>query len=67
MLGKLPDQKRIEHVWRLLSYAVKRVAEADKDGIVPFLHVSGESPLLDRVHAELGKLFPGRDVNEIEV
>ncbi len=26
-------QKRMEHVWRLLSYAVKRVVEADDDGI----------------------------------
>ena len=57
----------MEHVWRLLSYAVKRVVEADEDGIVPFLDVAGEVPLLDRVHGELGKLFPGRDVNEVEV
>jgi hypothetical protein len=67
MEGKAPDQKRMEHAWRLLSYAVKQTAEADKDGLVPFLHVSGEAPLLDRVRAELGKLFPGRDVNEVEV
>jgi hypothetical protein len=46
---------------------VKRVVEADEDGLVPFLHVSGEAPLLDRVNAELGKLFPTRDVNEVEV
>ncbi|MCI0628303.1 MAG: BREX-1 system adenine-specific DNA-methyltransferase PglX [Acidobacteria bacterium] len=67
MEGKTRDQKRMEHVWRLLSYVVKRVVEADEDGIVPFLHVSGETPLLDRVHAEFAKLFPGRDVNEVEV
>ena len=67
MEGKTPDQKRMDHVWRLLSYAVKRVVEADEDGLVPFLHVSGEAPLLDRVNAELGKLFPTRDVNEVEV
>ena len=67
MEGKTPDQKRMDHVWRLLSYAVKRVVEADEDGLVPFLQVSGEAPLLDRVHAELGKLFPARDVNEVEV
>ena len=57
----------MEHVWRLLSYAVKLVVEADEDGVVPFLYCSGQAPLLDRVHAELGKLFPGRDVNEVEV
>ena len=67
MEGKTPEQKRTEHVWRLLSYTVKRVVETDPDGIVPFRHVSGEFPLLDRVRAELGSLFPGRDVNEVEV
>ena len=39
MAGKTDEQKRMEHVWRLLSYAVKRVVEADGDGIVP-LHLS---------------------------
>jgi hypothetical protein len=34
---------------------------------VPFMHLSGEVPVLDRVHIELGKLFPGRDANEVEV
>jgi hypothetical protein len=67
MTGKAADQKRMEHVWRLLSYTVKRVVETEADGVVPFLHISGEAPLLDRVHVELGKLFPGRDVNEVEV
>lgn len=67
MEGKTSDQKRMEHVWRLLSFAVKRVVEADDDGLVPLLPVSGETPLLDRVHAELAKLFPARDVNEVEV
>jgi hypothetical protein len=67
MEGKTRDQKRLEHVWRLLSYAVKRVVEGDEDGVVPLLHVSGEASLLDRVHAELARLFPGRDVNGVEV
>jgi hypothetical protein len=67
MAGKSKDQKRMEHVWRLLSYAVKHVMQADEDGIVPCLPVSGETPLLDRVHAELSTYFPRRDVNEIEV
>jgi hypothetical protein len=65
--GKTVDQKRMEHVWRLLSYAVRRVVEADEDGVLPFIHISGEAPLLDRIHAELAKLFPGRDLNEVEV
>ena len=67
MEGKTPEQKRMEHIWRLLSYTVKRVVEADEDGVVPFLQVSGEAPLIDRVHAELARLFPERDVNEVEV
>jgi hypothetical protein len=67
MEGKDTGQQRMEHVWRLLSYAVKRVVEANEDGLVPLLPVAGEAPLLDRVHAELAKLFPKRDVNGVEV
>ncbi len=61
------DQKRMEHVWRLLSYAVKRVVEADEDGIVPFVAVGGEAPLVDRVRVELDVLFPNHDLNQVEV
>ena len=32
MQGKTQEQKRMEHVWRLLSYLVKRVVEDDEDG-----------------------------------
>ena len=67
MKHKTAEQKRMEHVWRLLSYAVKRVVEADADGIVPFAPLSGEASLLDRVHVELAALFPGQDVNQVEV
>ncbi len=67
MERKTAEQKRIEHVWRLLSYAVKRVVEADADGIVPFAPLSGEASLLDRVHEELAGLFPEQDVNQVEV
>ena len=67
MEGKSDEQKRMEHVWRLLSYAVKRVVEADGDGIVPFTPLSGEASLLDRVHVELAALFPEQDVSRVEV
>jgi hypothetical protein len=67
MEGKSADQKRMEHVWRLLSYAVKRVLEADDDGIVPFNAVNGEPRLVERVRHELATLFPGRDANQVEV
>ena len=67
MERKTTEQKRMEHVWRLLSYVVKRVVEADADGLVPFAPLSGEASLLDRVHEELAALFPGQDVNQVEV
>lgn len=57
----------MEHVSRLLSYAVKRVVEADEDGVVPFAPLSGETSLLDRVHRELAGLFSEQDVNRLEV
>ena len=67
MKRRTAEQKRMEHVWRLLSYAVKRVVEADGDGLVPFAPLSGEASLLDRVHEELATLFPEQDVNQVEV
>ena len=67
MERKTAAQKRMEHVWRLLSYVVKRVVESDEDGIVPFAPLSGETSLLDRVHQELAALFPEQDVNLVEI
>jgi len=67
MGGKTTEQKRMEHVWRLLSYTVKRVLEADDDGIVPFSQATGEARLVDRVRHELATLFPGRDESQLEV
>jgi hypothetical protein len=67
MEGKSVEQKRMEHVWRLLSYVVKRVLEADKDGIVSFGAIAGDPRLVDRVRNELAELLPRRDVNQVEV
>jgi len=67
MERKDDGQKRMEHVWRLLSYVVKRVVEADEDGIVPFLAAGGETPLIDRVLGKLSALFPEQDINQVEV
>lgn len=67
MEGNTTDQKRMEHVWRFLSYAVKSVVEADDDGIVPFSHASGETRLVDRVRHELARLFPERNESQLEV
>ena len=66
MEGKAPEQKRMEHVFRLLSYIVKRVVEADEDGIVPVMSVAGETSLADRVHHQLEILFPTLDVGHVE-
>jgi hypothetical protein len=67
MEGKTTEQKRMEHVWRLLSYVVKRVVDTNEDGIVPFLAVGGETPLLSRVRRELAALFSDQDINQVEV
>ena len=67
MERKTAEQKRMEHVWRLLSYIVKRVIEADADGLVPFAPLSGETSLLDGVREGLAALFPEQDVNQLEV
>ena len=66
MEGKSPEQKRMEHVFRLLSYVVKRVVETDEDGIVPFVPVAGEPSLSDRVHRELEALVPALDIGHVE-
>ena len=66
MEGKAHEQKRMEHVFRLLSYVVKQVVEADEDGIVPFVPVAGEASLADRIHRRLEDLFPGLDIGHVE-
>lgn len=67
MEGKTVEQKRMEHVWRLLSYVVKRVVESDEDGIVPLTAINGEPSLIDLVRKVLAELFPSHDINRIEV
>jgi len=67
MEAKTAEQKRMEHVWRLLSFAVKRVVEGDDDGIVPFNRSTGETPLAERVRQELAALLPNRDESQLEV
>lgn len=66
MEGRTLRQKRMEHVFRLLSYVVKRVVEADDDGIVPFAAIPGERSLADRVRSEFKVLFPTHDVGRVE-
>lgn len=66
MEGKTGEQKRMEHVFRLLSYAVKRVVETDEDGIVSFLPTRAEPSLLDRVISQLHVFFPDQDPGRVE-
>jgi hypothetical protein len=56
MEGKSPDQKRLEHVVRLLSFCVKNIMEGNDAGIVPLVACNNEPPLEKRVLAELGTL-----------
>jgi len=67
MEGKSVEQKRMEHVWRLLSYVVKCIVESDDDGIVPLTAINGEHALIDLVRKELAELFVGHDINRMEV
>jgi hypothetical protein len=66
MEGKSLQQRRVEHVFRLLSYIVKRVLEADEDGIVPFGRIGTEEGILDRLHHDISILFPSHESGQIE-
>lgn len=67
MESKSTEQKRMEHVFRLLSYLVKRVLSTDDDGIVPFEEQGDGVPLIDRVRAELKTVFAIDDSSTLEV
>lgn len=66
MEGKDRDQKRREHVDRLLCYLIKRIVEADEDGLVCFESVAHEPPLLARLRKELHTCFPQQDPTALE-
>jgi len=67
MEGQSAEQKRLEHVCRLLSYAVKCVVEEDNDGLVSLQSVAQEQPLLERVRAKLASFFPEQDPHTLEI
>lgn len=67
MEGKTTEQKRMEHVCRLLTYAAKCVLEQDDDGLVALQPVAQEAPLLERVRAKLASFFPQRDQHTLEI
>ncbi len=67
MEGKTAEQKRMEHVFRLLSYTVKRAVAEDDDGLVSLQSVAQERPLLERVRAKLASFFPEQDPHMLEI
>jgi hypothetical protein len=64
--GKSAEQKRMEHVVRLLSFCVKQIIEGDDDGIVPIVKCSNDPPIEERVLAELGKIVGTERLHEFE-
>ncbi|MBM3880203.1 MAG: hypothetical protein FJ387_10870 [Verrucomicrobia bacterium] len=67
MEGQTVEQKRMEHVSRLLTYAVKCVVEQDDDGLVALQPVAEEAPLLERVRTKLASFFPRQDQHALEI
>jgi len=67
MAGRTADEKRMEHVFRLLSYSVKCVIESCAEGIVPFVSVLQEPSLVDRIYRVLHELFPRLDPGQVEI
>lgn len=66
MEGKDTDQKRREHVDRLLTYWVKQVLEEDEDHLVCLQRVAHEPPLLERLREKLAACFPQQDPSALE-
>jgi len=65
MEGKSNDQKRMDHVARLLSFCVKRILEKE-ESIVPLVPCNNEPSLADRVITELSTLFGEERVHQLE-
>jgi len=66
MEGKTVEQRRMEHVWRLLSFCAKRLIDGDDDGIVPLFRISNEAVFEERVLAQLGKIVGTERLHEFE-
>jgi len=66
MEGNDTDQKRREHVDRLLCYLVRRVVEAEEEGIVCLQRVAHQPTLIERVRHELAANFPSQDPSTVE-
>jgi len=66
MAGKSTEEKRLEHVLRLLSYLAKTVCEEDDDGVVPLVPCGEEPTILERARHKLDELFGADRGHEIE-
>jgi hypothetical protein len=66
MEGQDRDQKRREHVDRLLTYLVKLIVADDEDRIVCLQRVAHEPPLLERLRTALAACFPDQDPSSLE-
>lgn len=66
MEGKDTDQKRREHVDRLLTYLVKQILTEDEDHLVCLQRVAHEPPLLERLRTQLAACFPQQDPSALE-
>ena len=64
--GKDREQKRREHVGRLLTYLVKQILTEDKDHLVCLQRVAHEPPLLDRLREKLATCFSEQDPSSLE-
>jgi hypothetical protein len=64
--GKDRDQKRREHVDRLLTYLVKQILIEDEDHLVCLQRVAHEPPLLERLREKLSACFPAQDPSSLE-
>jgi len=66
MEAKDGDQKRREHVDRLLTYLVKQILEEDEDHLVCLQRVAHEPPLIERLREKLAACFPQQDPSALE-
>jgi hypothetical protein len=66
MEGQARDQKRREHVDRLLTYLVKQIVAADEDRIVCLQRVAHEPSLLERLRTALAACFSDQDPSSLE-
>lgn len=66
MKEKTADQKRMEHVVRLIAFCVRRILVDDDDGTVPLVPCNNEPALDERVLSELGKIVGPERIHTLE-